>query len=170
MLSYQLEELYPLEQYYRLLQPDTMTGEGKGFDMSVYWNWYVAGSGRIAVVLGVRAMGTKEVPEEVRATAVAVFSIQRPEPDVPLQTFLQRDGPAMMVPYLQEIFTSLTARSRTGILNLLPFDLSDLPETHPFTESAGYEFLMTTAGAAKELEIPFSRPKKVGRKRKKSDG
>lgn len=168
-VSYQLEQIYPIEQHYELLNKDMLEKEGGEFEFSYYWNWYVVGERRIAVMLGIRATGAKEVPEQVRATAVAVFSILAPDPDVPLQTFLQRDAPAIIVPFLNDIFVSLTARSLTGVLRILPFEeLANIPTAYPFQESTGAKFLSENKETTKSLGIDLVVGPRKGRKRKQT--
>lgn len=166
-VSYQLEQIYPIEQSYRLRSSATPADDER-MDVSIYWNWYVAGERRVAVTLGIQCVVGMEHSEEARAAAVAVFSIQKEEPDVPLQLFLQRDGPATLVPYLHEILTSLTARSLTGAVDILPFDLNYIPKHYPFEESAGVRFLSANKGAAERLGIPLSLPKKRRTAKKRS--
>jgi len=166
--SYQLEQIFPIEQHYELLDPDELEKEGGDFDFDFFWNWYLEGEQRFAVMLGVRAIGGKDAPEEVRVGAVAVFSIITPTPDVPLQTFLQRDAPAIMAPFLNEVFVSLTARSLTGVLRLLPFqELANLPEVFPFEASSGTQMLLADKKLAKALGVELSAPAKKARKAKK---
>jgi hypothetical protein len=168
-ISYQLERIFPIEQHYELLDPDLLEKEGGEFDFSFYWNWYVEGERRIAVMFGIRATGGKETPEEVRAAAVAVFSVVSPTPDVPLQIFVQRDAVSIIVPFLNDIFVSLTARSLTGTLRILPFEeIAKIPEAYPFEESSGAKLLSTDKNVAKAFGMDLVVPPTKGRKKKQA--
>ena len=131
--GYNLENLYCNELYLKIVEtsdelPDEELGVGVG------WDWHITKEGMFEVVFSLQLRPSKARLEEARLTLTGVFRIEGEFQTVDLKRFVSLNAPAILVPYLRETMSALTARGFYGPLHLPPVNVQTLmkdmdPET-----------------------------------------
>lgn len=103
-----------------------------------FWNWSVTAPRRFEVVLGILVTGTEDAPEEVDVRVVGTFAVEGEDPTLGIDTFVHTSAPAIILPYIREKITRLTADGPFGTYWLPIVNVQRLmKETHPYEESEG---------------------------------
>ena len=69
--------------------------------------------------------GVKEKPFEMQVEILGVFDAE-PDSNLPIETFGSEQGPALLVPYLRELISNITARTPLPPLILPPINVHAL--------------------------------------------
>ena len=119
--GYVLERLFANELHFTGHPVDDSMPESEA-KLEIGWDWTINGPAQFSVSLKLGVLPTKARPETIAVTLSAGFT-RRGEPTVPLLEFVSKHGPALMMPYVREVVSSLTSRGLHGTLLLPPFNV-----------------------------------------------
>ena len=95
-------------------------------DVTFRWDWQFVENEFIDILLGISLGATHGRPEDVRVSMVGAFRLPTETPEVALETFAQVNGPTMLMPYLREAISALTARGYFGAFVMPPINVHHL--------------------------------------------
>ena len=173
-LGYDLEQIFVVEQMYRLVPPHEIPPQVEG-DLTAYsWDWFANSAETFYVRLGARTAPWEERPEEVNAVVVGAFGFGD-EPRMDFRTFVCREAPAILFPYLRETLSALTSRGLHEAYYHPPVDIAQIiEESFRFEDASGAHVvagrpeLREVYGIPAPSALPASKPR--GGAKKKSTG
>ena len=125
--------------------------------LEIGWDWAIEAADQFSVHLKFRVLPTKARPETV-AVALAAGFIRRGETTVPLLDFVSKHGPALMMPFVREIISSLTSRGLHGALLLPPFNVLAMMRNIDLNAAEGMRQLQSDADLAAAWGVAITPP------------
>lgn len=92
------------------------------------WDWRMLEEGQFEVTVQFGLDPSDRRPEEIRVTMNGRFAPTGAKQEVPLETFVRYHAPAILMPFIREVVSGLTARGFFGSLLLPPINVQSLME------------------------------------------
>ena len=114
--GYTLERVFFPEQILTL--SESSEGLPENPTLQVGWDWRLSNLRRFEVILHLELGASRKRLDGVKLTAIAVFSGSEETPSANLTDFVRLQGPAILLPFMREAISSLTARGPYGVFYL----------------------------------------------------
>lgn len=124
--GYSLESVHTVQAKYRALLDDQDLPEER--DISFRWDWRLIGPMRFEVMLAATIGPCSTGRDEMEAYVVGTFEMTGSIQSVDLLPFVSVNGPALLMPYLRQALTALSAPGPFGPFYLPPINVMALSE------------------------------------------
>jgi preprotein translocase subunit SecB len=135
--GYEMTRLYFSELVYRVVNPAELAAASGLLPVDLGWDWRIAGERSFDVLLRVALAPTAERLDQVRVTVVGTFLAEQDECSVPFEKFVQLHATALLLPYIREAVSHLTARGPFGSYHLPPINVHRLMKDFVLANSTG---------------------------------
>jgi preprotein translocase subunit SecB len=125
--GYSLESVHTMQARYEPYRGDA--GElPNERPIEFAWDWRLTGSREFQVVLAARLGARSRAADEIEASVAGTFEIIGDVQSVDLEAFVGLNAPALLMPYLRQALTNLTAMGPHGAYYLPPVNVKVLSE------------------------------------------
>ena len=134
--GYSFDSIHTVRANYGTVsEPD----EGLDIDrnLSFLWDWRITGARKFSVVLGAKIGPSETALDEMEAVVVGNFELVGEVQSVDLRAFVELNAPALLMPYLRQALTSLSAQGPIGAFYLPPVNVKVLSEEFDVDAAAG---------------------------------
>lgn len=157
--GYTLDGVFAVEQHFETREPDLSDEEG---DTTISWDWRINSETGFAVWLSLGIEGPAQNPANVRVGYVAVFKRSGAEPTLDLKNFVVFSASALLIPYIRQSISWLTAAGPFEQVDFAPVNVKALLDFVDFERSTGFlqmqESRELAAAYGFEEEIHGSKP------------
>lgn len=136
--GYRLLDVSAALQRYSIVDPDDPEAEVEDKpSMRFMWDWRMLEDRQFEVFLGVWLMGTTEQPQEVEVRLVGTFAIDGEVQALALREFVHTSAPAILMPYVRDKVTGLTADGPFGSYYMPIVNVQSLMKGYAYENSSG---------------------------------
>lgn len=134
--GYSLESIHTIRASYGLVLAEGDPPEER--ELSFMWDWRVAEKpGSFQVLLGAQVGPCKDAPDELEAVILGTFEVIGEVQSVNLRGFVELNAPAVLMPYLRQALTTLSAQGPMGPFYLIPINVTVLSESFDRDNATG---------------------------------
>lgn len=134
--GYSLQSIHTTRASYQSARETSETPEER--ELAFRWDWRLQGERGFEVLLGATVGPMRGRPDAMEAVVVGTFSIVGEVQSIDLRRFVSLNAPALLMPYLREVLTNLSAHGPHGPFILPPINVVVLSESFDMQASTGY--------------------------------
>ena len=133
--GYSLESMHTTLASYHSLLADDLPDER---DLGFRWDWRFIGERRFEVLLGATVGASKETPDEMEAVVVGTFEVIGEVQSIEMRKFVSLNAPALLMPYVRQAITNLSAHGPHGHFFLPPINVVVLSQSFDHEAATGF--------------------------------
>lgn len=141
--GYRLQHIYAIKQSFEVLDVEELKDPEDG-QMLFGWDWRITNReeseiSSFEVRLELEIEGVTERPERIAVNLVGGFELVGEEQSVELQSFVMGPAPALLMPYLRERISAMSAAGSREAYHFPVLNVVKMMEVMTFEESTGWK-------------------------------
>ena len=150
--GYHLHRVVALEQSYKVVTPEDPGDEDSPRSVSLAWDWQVTGDDAFEVFMWGDLGPSGTDWDEITVSILGEFTF-KPSRSLSLERFVGVNAPAMLLPYLRETISALTARGPFGAYYLPSINVVEMGQRYDFVRTKGAAQLREDPDLAKRMGV-----------------